>query len=52
MDLIKLKRNVVKAYVFLRTHNHIIPSDVLDFILKACIDKIKLLQKEKDNGIK
>jgi hypothetical protein len=44
----QLKSEIREAYVFLRTENNSIPSDTLDFILEASIEKVDLLLAESE----
>lgn len=46
------KKDITDAYVFLRTHNNSIPSEVLDFIKNAALEKLEKNQKEYDIGFK
>jgi hypothetical protein len=34
------KKNIMDAYLFLREHNHSIPSEVLEFMKEASLDKL------------
>jgi hypothetical protein len=41
------KKNIMDAYLFLRKENHDIPSEALDFILEASIEKQVEMSKSK-----
>ncbi len=42
------KESIRKAYLFLRENNHDIPSEVLDFMLKASTEKLEKLEFDRN----
>jgi hypothetical protein len=40
--LLNLKKEIYQAHVFLRTNNNTIPSETLDFMLKASLNALAL----------
>lgn len=44
-----IREDIIEAYKFLREHNNTIPSEVLQFMLDASIEKLnKLTQTNKE----
>lgn len=46
------KKNIIDAYIFLRTKNNSIPDEVLDFTKDAALEKLKPDEKEYDKGFR
>lgn len=44
------RKDIPNAWVFLRTRNHSISDEVLDFIKDAALEKLKTDKKEYDKG--
>lgn len=39
-----MEKDIRKAYIFLREHNNTIPSEILDFMLNASLEKLKKIE--------
>ena len=46
------KKDIMDAYVFLRTKNNTIPDEVLNFIKDAALEKLEPVEKDYQTGIK
>ncbi len=46
----QLEKEIREAYIFLREKNHTIPSDTLQFMLDASLEKVKSLPEDKPNN--
>lgn len=42
-------KNIIDAYLFLRSENHTIPSEVIEFMRGASLEKLELINKSVEN---
>ena len=49
----QIEKEIREAYIFLRENNHTIPSDTLEFMLNASLDKVNVNKqsKKQNNGL-
>jgi hypothetical protein len=44
----QVEKEIREAYLFLREHNNTIPSETLEFMKDASLEKLELIRKNKD----
>ena len=45
------KDSIIDAYLFLRENNHSIPSEVLEFMKRASLDKLRSIELDEILGL-